>query len=166
MRCRHLGTLANHREGNSEATPIPPQLSQHFPYLSLSRYIIVTGNSGNYANWQERGMEPNKTIAKKRGGDLAGWLERLTVNAKVGNSPGFDPSILRHGGIWGTADGAVLNKKHPKFPLWKKSWVSSNIFPLRSSYYMEIYPKYVGNCLWWKKLDNLYQVLRSLTIDY
>jgi hypothetical protein len=44
-------------------------------------------------------MEPNKTIEKKRGGDLAEWLERLTVNAKVGNSPGFDPSILRHCGI-------------------------------------------------------------------
>jgi hypothetical protein len=44
-------------------------------------------------------MEPKKTIAKKRGGDLAGWLDRLIVNTKVDNSPGFDPSILRHGGI-------------------------------------------------------------------
>ncbi len=28
------------------------------------------------------------------------------------NSPGFDPSILRHSGIWGAADDAVLNTVH------------------------------------------------------
>ncbi len=31
------------------------------------------------------------------------------------HSPGFDPYILRHSGIWGTADEAVLNTK--KFSL-------------------------------------------------
>jgi hypothetical protein len=30
------------------------------------------------------------------------------------NSPGFDPSIFRHSGIWGAADEAVLNKVHRK----------------------------------------------------
>jgi hypothetical protein len=35
---------------------------------------------------------------------------RLTVNAEVANSPGFDPS-----GIRGTADEAVLNKVHEKY---------------------------------------------------
>ncbi len=30
------------------------------------------------------------------------------------NSPGFDPSILRHSGIWGAADDAVLNNVHKK----------------------------------------------------
>ncbi len=30
------------------------------------------------------------------------------------NGPGFDPSILRHSGIWGAADEAVLNKVHEK----------------------------------------------------
>ncbi len=48
------------------------------------------------------------------GWDLAEWLERLRANAV-----GFDPSILRHSGIWGAADDAVLNivdkkKKNPK----------------------------------------------------
>ncbi len=28
------------------------------------------------------------------------------------NCPGFDPSVLRHRGIWGAADKAVLNKVH------------------------------------------------------
>jgi hypothetical protein len=28
------------------------------------------------------------------------------------NSPGFDPGILRHSGIWGAADEAVLNTVH------------------------------------------------------
>ncbi len=52
--------------------------------------------------------------------DLAEWLERLAVNAKVATVLGFDPSILRHCGIWGAADEAVLNnghkKKNPKNP--------------------------------------------------
>ncbi len=30
------------------------------------------------------------------------------------NSPGFDPSILRHNGILGAADEAVLNNVHEK----------------------------------------------------
>ncbi len=30
------------------------------------------------------------------------------------NSPGFDPGILRHRGIWGAADEAVLNKEFTK----------------------------------------------------
>jgi hypothetical protein len=44
---------------------------------------------------------------------IAKWLERLAVNAKVArNSPGFKTSILRHNGIWGAADEAVLNNVH------------------------------------------------------
>jgi hypothetical protein len=31
-------------------------------------------------------------------------------------SPGFDPNILRHSGIWGAAEEAVLNKVHTKNP--------------------------------------------------
>jgi len=37
------------------------------------------------------------------------------------NSPGFDPSILWHGGIWGATDEAVLNtihRKSQKIPLF------------------------------------------------
>ncbi len=43
--------------------------------------------------------------------DLAKWLECLAVNASH-NSPGFDPIILQHSGIWGAADEAVLNNVH------------------------------------------------------
>ncbi len=35
-------------------------------------------------------------------------------NCYSGISPRFDLSILRHSGIWGTADEAVLNKVHEK----------------------------------------------------
>ncbi len=45
------------------------------------------------------------------------------------NCPGFDPSILRHSGIWGAADEAVLSivhKKIQKTPLkkviWQRGW--------------------------------------------
>ncbi len=38
------------------------------------------------------------------------------------NSPGFDPSILRHSGVWGAADEAVLNTVHwQKITLFRKS---------------------------------------------
>ncbi len=44
-------------------------------------------------------------------------------------SPGFDPSILRHSGIWGAADEAVLNKVHrkkiKKIPLFSYSVFTS-----------------------------------------
>ncbi len=43
----------------------------------------------------------------------------------LSHCPGFDPSILRHSGIWGAADEAVLNivhkKKNPKNPLLEVS---------------------------------------------
>ncbi len=42
------------------------------------------------------------------------WLERLTANAKIAAVLG-SISILRHRGIWGAADEAVLNKSS-KFP--------------------------------------------------
>ncbi len=45
------------------------------------------------------------------------------------NSPGFDPSILRHSGIWRAADEAVWNnvhkkkkQKNPHFRFDKKFW--------------------------------------------
>ncbi len=41
--------------------------------------------------------------------------------------PGFEPSILRHSGIWGVADDAVLKLAHTKYyvPLFKKKIGSS-----------------------------------------
>jgi hypothetical protein len=46
------------------------------------------------------------------------WCSNFTIcdlGSKTSrNSPGFDPSILRHSGIWGAADEAVLIKVHQK----------------------------------------------------
>ncbi len=39
-------------------------------------------------------------------------LKRLAVNAKVATVLGYDHSILRHSGIRGAADEAVLNNIH------------------------------------------------------
>jgi hypothetical protein len=50
------------------------------------------------------------------------------------NGPGFDPSIRRHSGIWGSADEAVLNivrkkrKKSPKKYFKKKMYCSGTLF--------------------------------------
>jgi hypothetical protein len=47
------------------------------------------------------------------GRDLAKWFERLTAKVKVATqSPGFNPSNLRHSGIWGVGDDTVLNEVH------------------------------------------------------
>jgi hypothetical protein len=41
------------------------------------------------------------------------------------NGPGFDPSILKHSGIWGAADEAVLNIVRKKIKKYKKKNVES-----------------------------------------
>jgi hypothetical protein len=48
--------------------------------------------------------------------DSADWLmvRASDCQCQNRNSPVFDPSILRHSGIWGAADEAVLNKEHKK----------------------------------------------------
>ncbi len=47
------------------------------------------------------------------------------------NCPGFDPSILRHSGIWGAADEAVLNflhkKNNPKILLYEKRTTTDTV---------------------------------------
>ncbi len=69
--------------------------------------------------------------------DVREWKKRMRSSLVVRasdcqctscNSPGFDPSIRRHSGIWGTADEAVLNivwktnrKKSPQ-KYWKKKY--------------------------------------------
>jgi hypothetical protein len=43
------------------------------------------------------------------------WVVRASdCRCRSWNSPGIDPSILRHSGIWGAAVEAVLNKVHKK----------------------------------------------------
>ncbi len=53
------------------------------------------------------------------GWDLAWTRSSIVVRAsdwqcRSRSSPGFNPSILRHGGIWGAADEAVLSTVHKK----------------------------------------------------
>ncbi len=76
------------------------------------------------------------------------------------NSPGFDSSILRHSGIWGAADEAVLNTVHRKNPknflcltmscprVWKRlrDFMIKNIHE-RNVRNADIY---ISSCLWQK----------------
>ncbi len=39
---------------------------------------------------------------------------QVPYSSLYSTSPGFDPSILLHSGIWEAADGAALNKVHKK----------------------------------------------------
>ncbi len=69
-------------------------------------------------------MNPNINIELDKKGNLrrirTSWMRSsLVVRAsdcqcRSRNSPGFDPSILRHSVIWGAADEAVLNTVHTK----------------------------------------------------
>ncbi len=61
-----------------------------------------------------RKILPCKKLSNSTKSILAKWLERPTATAKV--APGYDPSILRHIGIWWSADEAVLNKLKYKYP--------------------------------------------------
>ncbi len=56
------------------------------------------------------GPRPQLTVLES-GWDLAEWSERLTANSISRNSLGFDPSILRHSGIWGEARLNKILKK-------------------------------------------------------
>ena len=49
-----------------------------------------------------------------RGSDLAELFRVPDCQFRSRNSPWFDPSILRHRGIWRAADKTVLNKVHLK----------------------------------------------------
>ncbi len=47
--------------------------------------------------------------------DLAEWwFERLTAKVNVATESWVQPSNLRHSGIWGAGDDAVLNEVHGK----------------------------------------------------
>ncbi len=73
--------------------------------------------SKSFECWLQCGPEPtfhsnaDPNPASNNGWDLAEWLERLS-QCWSRNCPGFDPSILRHSGIWGAADETVLNTVH------------------------------------------------------
>ncbi len=72
----------------------------------------------------------------------SGWVVRASdFQCQSRNSPGFDPSILRHSGISGAADEAVLNtvhrknkiKKIPLFEMWLLSCASGSLLRLWES---------------------------------
>ncbi len=55
-------------------------------------------------------------------------VDRASDSQHRRNCPEFDPSILRHSGIWGAADEAVLNIVHKK-KKYKKSPFNSSTSP-------------------------------------
>ncbi len=69
------------------------------------------------------------------------------------NSPGFDPSILRHSGIWGAADEAVLNNVHKKKKV-KKS-------PLKKLYVFRYMEKDIK-----KPMSTCFEVLGNSLINF
>ncbi len=68
------------------------------------------------------GLQFKNKRSQPHGWDLANCGWDLAEQSR--NSPGFDPSILQHSGIWGAAEKAVLNKaikKSKKILLFKKT---------------------------------------------
>ncbi len=93
------------------------------------------------------------------------------------NCPGFNPSILRHSGIWGAADETLLNTVHKKISLdsYKSerimSWLNRLSTPCRWFFLQG--KKFVGFgsgtrawrrrvqfTLWWKRLAPLTSLLK------
>jgi hypothetical protein len=81
--------------------------------------------------------------------DLAEWLEH-GCQCQSCHSLGFDPSILRHSGIWWAADDAVLNNVQRKRKIQKNS--PFNIYICFSSKYLRNVRKWnlfgVGGASW------------------
>ncbi len=107
-------------------------LSSSLYIFHLSLWLFFSSSScsflGEYRQFSDRGW------------DLAEWFERLTANAGIATVHGFDPSILRHSGIWGAATDAVLqkvlyNEKPRKSPLIFRN--NCSLFNLRVDYCLE-----------------------------
>ncbi len=112
--------------------PIPPRFLAPIDFLkipALAKFPLwVKGNDFSLAdptswNWPFPYTESSMNNFALCGWDLAEWLlVRASDSQWRGrNCPG-DPSIIRHSGIWGAADEAVLNivkkyKKNLKIPL-------------------------------------------------
>ncbi len=86
------------------------------------------------------------------------------------NCPGFDPSILRHSGIWGAADEAVLNIVRKKPPPPKKKNLTTNIL-FKWTYFNQSFnpaPIIILNPLWWSECGcgwDLAEWLKRLTAN-
>ncbi len=90
-----------------------------------------------------------------RGWDLAELLRVSDCLFRSRNSPWFDPSILRHSGIWRAADEAVLNKKNSKnLPFCLNMCIDVSLYrPLNKCLYWRIYV-----CMY--RLEYMYQCIR------
>ncbi len=59
------------------------------------------------------------------------WVIRASgYQSPIRNSPGFYPSILRHSGIWGAADEAVLNSVSKKKKMSRKYLYSVSVIQI------------------------------------
>ncbi len=67
------------------------------------------------------------------------------------NCPGFDPSILRHSGIWSVADIKVVRKKARKKMSWFQTMVPNSPSYIMNVIYYLICPIYFPPVLWLDK---------------
>ncbi len=59
------------------------------------------------------------------------WLSWvIRASGPIRNSPGFYPSILRHSGIWGAADEAVLNSVSKNKKMYRKYLYSVSVIQI------------------------------------
>jgi hypothetical protein len=94
-------------KGMTKESPPPFTVYLVYEYLSRSLLLQVVGASGENYDWIR---------------DLAEWIRSIRVRMRSSpvvrtsdsqcrsrNCAGFDPNIIRHSGIWGAADEAVLS---------------------------------------------------------
>ncbi len=98
------------------------------PYANFAKNYKVSGVKGS--------------IEIVSGWVLAEWFGASSCQSQSCNSSGFDPSILRHSGIWGAADEAVLNNVHNKTEIVRLMLCQFFIFIV---FYLQVR---VSLCVW------------------
>ncbi len=73
-----------------------------------STVFSFVGQGGSGSRYALRLQIGSRWMRSSRGVTASGY------QCQIRNSPGFDPSILRHSGIWRAADEAALNNGHKK----------------------------------------------------
>jgi hypothetical protein len=89
------------------------RLLTHSLALLSRQQVVSLSQSSIVSTVKLRGEEPNHSTARKPGplkmlNTL--WVTVSDLQCQSFISPGLNPGILRHSGIWGAANEAVLNK--------------------------------------------------------
>ena len=90
--------------------------------FSTIKYVLIHISAKSHPQLSARSHPQSRLDLAERWMRSSREVRASDSQCQSRNCPGFDPSILRHSGIWGAADETVLDKvlKNPKKSLKKK----------------------------------------------